>query len=869
MASISRGTLFAKLSEVSREALERAVDACVQRGNPHVEWVHWLEQILAVQRSDARLALGMFGVDEARLARDLTRTMDGLPRGASVNDLSLHIDSMMERAWTYASLMLGDTRIRSGHLLMCSLDAPELKNIGISISRELEKVDVQALVERFGDVMRASEETSARSNSAADRLELTSADALERFTVNLTERARAGELDPVIGRDDEIRQLIDVLIRRRQNNPLLTGEAGVGKSAVVEGLALRIASADVPPPLRNVSIHTLDVGLLQAGASMKGEFEARLRDVIKHVQSSEQPIILFIDEAHMLIGAGGSQGTGDAANLLKPELARGTLRTIAATTWSEYREYIEKDPALTRRFQLVKVAEPGEEQCVLMLRGLAGALEKHHGVDVLEEAIKAAVKLSRRYIPARQLPDKAVSLLDTACARVAMSQHAVPAEVEDSRHRISDLETELRIIGRERAVGADTTVRESAAHARLSAEQKRNADLTKRWEAENELIAKILLLRSELRKMASNPQNDRLLAQLSEQERALSALQGNVPLVLSSVGFEAVASVVSAWTGIPLSQFVNEGTADAAKLAKTLNARIVGQDQALEIIDRRLQTSRAGLQDPNKPIGVFLLVGPTGVGKTETALALTEALLGSQDALVTINMSEFQEQYTVSTLKGAPRGYVGYGEGGILTEAVRRRPYGVVLLDEVEKAHKDVHEVFFQVFDKGRLDDSEGRIVDFTNTLIILTSNVGSDLIAEMAKSGASRQLDTEAIVKSLRPVLLKTFPDALLGRLVVVPYYPLDDATVARIAQLQLLRIAGRLSERHGAALEFGDEVIDLLSRKARSGEGGGRAIDSVLTNTVLPAISRELLVRMSSTASIRRIAIGVENGEFVYTFA
>jgi type VI secretion system protein VasG len=721
-------------------------------------------------------------------------------------------------------------------------------------------------------------------------------EALKRFATDLTEKARKGEIDPVSGRDEEIRQIVDILMRRRQNNPILTGEAGVGKTAVVEGFARRLVRGDVPPALQNVSLYTLDVGLLQAGASMKGEFESRLRQVIDEVQASPKPIILFIDEAHTLIGAGGAQGTGDAANLLKPALARGTLRTIAATTWAEYKKYIEKDPALTRRFQVVQIAEPSEDKAILMVRGVASVLEKHHRVQVLDEALEASVRLSHRYIPARQLPDKAVSLLDTACARVAISQHAVPAQLEDCRRKIEGLEIELEIIGREETVGIDVTDRRKATSEKLAVDEERRVQLEERWKSERELVDRILAIRAELRRGAERvegtgskleqaadvqkakadtppvtpldpEQRAKLLAELGEFQEKLKGVQGEWPLILPSVDEHAVASVVQDWTGVPVGRMVKNELDAVLKLAETLNRRVIGQRHALEMIARRIQTSRAKLDNPNKPIGVFMLCGPSGVGKTETALTLAEALYGGEQNVITINMSEFQEAHTVSSLKGSPPGYVGYGEGGVLTEAVRRRPYSVVLLDEVEKAHSDVHELFFQVFDKAWMEDGVGRRIDFRNTIILLTSNVGTELIMNMCKD-PELMPEPEGIAKALREPLLKQFPAALLGRLVVIPYYPLSDEMLANITRLQLDRIARRVVEHHKLPFTYDDDAVKLIVSRCVEVESGGRMIDAILTNTVLPEISREFLTRAMAGEALTGVTLSVANGEFAYRF-
>jgi type VI secretion system protein VasG len=922
MSEISRVSLFGKLNSLGYKAIESATVFCKLRGNPYVELVHWVQQILQLPDSDLHRVVKHFALEPARLARDVTEALDRLPRGAtSITDLSSHIEEAVERGWVYGTLMFGESQVRTGHLVVGILKTRGLTHELTGISREFDKVKVDSLAERFGEITRGSPEAAlgatdgfqvgggaapGEASAAMPPAQMGKQEALKRFTVDMTEQARAGKMDPVVGRDEEIRQIIDILMRRRQNNPILTGEAGVGKTAVVEGFALRIAAGDVPPPLQDVTLRSLDVGLLQAGASMKGEFEQRLRQVIEEVQASPRPIILFIDEAHTLVGAGGAAGTGDAANLLKPALARGTLRTVAATTWGEYKKYIEKDPALTRRFQVVQVLEPSEEKAILMMRGVASTMEKHHKVQILDEALESSVKLSHRYIPARQLPDKSVSLLDTASARVAISQHAVPAEVDDSRKRIEALENELAIIAREGAVGVDTAARESAAREKLEAERARLAELDARWAREKDLVGKILDLRARLRgtvgkvegtasaleqqadeaaktvsierpatagaeaaEGAAPVEVDRaaLLAELKGQQEELRAQQGERPLILPSVDAQAVASVVQDWTGIPVGRMVRNEVDTLLHLADLLEQRIIGQRHALEMIARRIQTSRAGLDNPNKPIGVFMLAGSSGVGKTETALALAEALYGGEQNVVTINMSEFQEAHTVSTLKGAPPGYVGYGEGGVLTEAVRRRPYSIVLLDEVEKAHRDVHEIFYQVFDKGWMEDGEGRVINFKNTLILLTTNVGTDLIVSLCKD-PELMPGPEDIAKALREPLLKVFPPALLGRLVVIPYYPLSDEVIGKIARLQLGRIGKRVREHHRVPFSYDAEVVKLIVSRCTELESGGRMIDAILTNTVLPRISEEVLLRMLEGKGIARVHVSVEGGELAYGF-
>ena len=896
MGDISRVALFGKLNGLGYKAIEGATVFCKLRGNPYVEMLHWFHQILQLQSSDVHLIARAFNIDASRLASDMTQALDRLPRGAtSISDLSPHIQDSVQQAWVWATLKFGDSQVRTGYVIVAMLTVANLRNVLYGMSKEFERIRLDTLTEDFDKICGKSPETSmgaqdgtaigagagaapGDSSGAIAPAAMGKQEALKKFTVDLTEQARTGKLDPIVGRDEEIRQVVDILMRRRQNNPLLTGEAGVGKTAVVEGFAMKIASGEVPPPLRDVELRSLDVGLLQAGASMKGEFEQRLRSVIEEVQASPKPIILFIDEAHTLVGAGGAAGTGDAANLLKPALARGTLRTVAATTWAEYKKHIEKDPALTRRFQTVQVLEPDEHKCLLMIRGIASTMEKHHKVQLLDEALDAAVKLSHRYIPSRQLPDKAVSLLDTACARVAISQFAVPPEVEDCRKRIEALETELAIIGRETAVGVDTTERAKVANEKLAKNKAQLAELETRWNGEKALVEKILQIRGKLRgstgkvegaaETAAPPADtSALLAELGKLQGELGKLQGDKPLILPTADHQAVASVVESWTGIPVGRMVKNEVESILKLADTLEGRIIGQRHALDMIARRIQTSRAKLDNPNKPIGVFMLAGTSGVGKTETALALAEVLYGGEQNIITINMSEYQEAHTVSSLKGAPPGYVGYGEGGVLTEAVRRRPYSVVLLDEVEKAHPDVHEIFFQVFDKGWMEDGEGREIDFKNTLILLTTNAGTELISNLCKD-PSLMPDAEGIAKALREPLLKVFPPALLGRLVVIPYYPLNDQMIGAIARLQLGRIEKRIRENHKVPFTYDDAVIKLIASRCTELESGGRMIDAILTNTVLPKISEEFLKRMMEGQPITRVNVSVADGDFKYGF-
>ena len=893
MGEISRAALFGKLNSVAYKAIEAATVFCKLRGNPYVELAHWFHQLLQLQDSDLHRIIRQFNIEPARLARDLTEALDRLPRGStSITDLSSHVEEAVERGWVYGSLMFGESQVRTGYLVLGILKTPSLRHALLGLSSEFDKVKVEALSERFDEYVGDSPENALTAsdgfNAGAVPGEASGAmapsamgkqEALKRFTVDLTEQARSGKLDPIVGRDEEIRQLVDILMRRRQNNPILTGEAGVGKTAVVEGFALRIVAGDVPPALKDVELRSLDVGLLQAGASMKGEFEQRLRQVIEDVQASPKPIILFIDEAHTLVGAGGAAGTGDAANLLKPALARGTLRTVAATTWAEYKKHIEKDPALTRRFQVVQVAEPSEDKALLMMRGVASTMEKHHQVQILDEALEASVKLSHRYIPARQLPDKSVSLLDTACARVAISLHAVPAEVDDSRRRIEALETELQIIAREHAIGVVIGNRQTQSETLLSAERERLAELEGRWAEEKTLVDELLATRATLRERvgvvdsedaseASDNESHALREKLVDLQQRLSALQGETPLILPTVDYQAVASVVADWTGIPVGRMARNELETVLNLDQHLKKRIIGQDHALQMIAKRIQTSRAGLDNPSKPIGVFMLAGTSGVGKTETALALAEAMYGGEQNVITINMSEFQEAHTVSTLKGAPPGYIGYGEGGVLTEAVRRKPYSVVLLDEVEKAHPDVHEIFFQVFDKGVMEDGEGRVIDFKNTLILLTTNAGTELIAQVCKDPQNVP-EPEEIAKALRQPLLEIFPPALLGRLVTIPYYPLSDEMLKAITRLQLNRIKKRVENTHKVAFDYDDAVIDLIVSRCTETESGGRMIDTILTNSLLPDMSREFLTRMLEGKALAGVRISAWDNELHYDFS
>jgi type VI secretion system protein VasG len=896
MADISLETVAGKLNRVGYEAFFKALRQAKGAGNRHVELAHWLAQILQIENTDISATVDYFKLDRAALTSDIQTVIAGFRKNETeMPAISNTVMDLFDRGWHHATLFFGETQIRTGHLLVGALQSRDLARALHNTSKEFSRISLETLTNEYRKIWSGSEEEQLRPMDGSGMVAAGSigaqaasgssgSTALDRFSQDLTAKARSGDMDPIQGRDEEIRQVIDVLMRRRQNNPILTGDAGVGKTAVVEGFAQRIVAGDVPPPLRGVRLCVLDVGLMQAGASMKGEFEQRLRSVIDEVQSSPVPIILFIDEAHTLIGAGGTAGTGDAANLLKPALARGTLRTIAATTWSEYRQYIEKDPALTRRFQPIPVGEPSVQQCCEMLRGILGPMEKHHKVRILDAAITAAVNLSHRYIPARQLPDKAVSLLDTAAARVAISQSTTPAMIQDALASIAAREAETAALVSESDLGIDKAERTAAIANEIAALKTKLADLEAEWATEQALVNNIRDLHDIL-----NPPKNVESKEKSSTETSLPAaqqaspdtvrdqlrqkfetLQGRNPekrMMYAYVDEHVVASVVSDWTGIPVGRMVKDDIENVLRLPEILNRRVVGQSHGLSIIARRIETSRAKLDNPDKPIGVFMLCGPSGVGKTETALALAEALYGGEQNMITINMSEFQEAHSVSGLKGAPPGYVGYGEGGRLTEAVRRRPYSVILLDEVEKAHVDVHEIFFQVFDKGFMDDGNGRRIDFKNTLIILTTNVGTDLIMESASDPQYRD-DPEKLALELRPELLKVFPAALLGRIVSIPYYPLSPGMLAGIVRLQLDRIGRRIRDNHDAAFTYDQPVVDHIVSKCDDPDSGGRMIDNIITNTLLPSLSREFLKRSLAKQTLKSAEVTIKQGDFSFAW-
>lgn len=867
---ISRQALFGRLNPTLFKAIESATVFCKLRGNPYVELVHWLHQLLQAPDGDLQRVLRDAGGDSQALDADLARALAALPSGAtSISDFSFQLESAIERAWVYATLAFADDRVRGAYLLTALLKTPELRRTVLGISRQFAKVRADDLVASIPALVAQSPESReaaydgsglapAVPGEASDSLAPAGPGkgALRQYCRDLTEEARAGRLDPVIGREDEIRTMTDILLRRRQNNPLLTGEAGVGKTAVIEGLAQAIAAGDVPPSLKEVRLLSLDVGALLAGASMKGEFEARLKGVLEEAARSPTPVILFVDEVHTLVGAGGQAGTGDAANLLKPVLARGALRTIGATTWSEYKRHIEKDPALTRRFQVLQVMEPQEANAIAMVRGLVNTFEMHHQVLIRDEAVRAAVKFSHRYIPSRQLPDKAISLLDTACARVALSLHAPPAMVEHLRQKLAAVNVEADLLAKDARFGKGDQSRLAEVD---NAIRRTEAELSRaegRWQRERELAIAILGHRKVIASTPTAQEGGSGAEVLRDLEASLRVAQDGAVLVRTEVDEAVVAAIVADWTGIPVARMVADEVATVMALPQTLGERVIGQEHALEQLGERIQTARAQLTDPDKPVGVFLLVGPSGVGKTETALALADTLYGGEQNLITINLSEFQQSHTVSTLKGAPPGYVGYGEGGVLTEAVRRRPYSVVLLDEVEKAHPDVHEVFYQVFDKGYMEDGEGRYIDFRNTILLLTSNAGSDLLASLCDDPALIP-EPAALRDALMPELRKVFPAAFLGRLVVVPYLPLADDRLARIVRLHLDRVVSRMREQHGIALTYGEAVVSHIVRSCPVGETGARQLISYIELVIQPQLARLWLSALSDGRQLAAIEV------------
>ena len=878
-------SLIAKLNDPSRAALEGAAGLCLSRTHYDIEVEHYLTKLLDSSSGDFAAIVKHFEIDKSRLTAELARSMDKLKSGnARTPAISPTVLKMLTTAWTIGSIDFNAGQVRTGFTILALASDEELSRLMRDVSKEFQKINADALRKDLLGIVALSNETTTSGEAAPGSV----GDApkpvggktpnLDQYTVDLTGNAKRGKIDPVLGRDPEIRQVIDILTRRRQNNPILTGEAGVGKTAVVEGFALRVVQGDVPPPLKNVQVRTLDLALLQAGAGVKGEFENRLKGLIEEVKSSTTPIILFIDEAHTMIGAGGQEGKGDAANLLKPALARGELRTIAATTWSEYKKYFEKDAALARRFQVVKVEEPSEHQCLIMMRGLVASLEKHHNVRILDEAVYASVRLSHRFLAGRQLPDKAVSILDTACARLSLGQNATPPAIEDLTRDIDALEVQKRILEREEIVGADHQEKLAEIDAKKIAADAKLKTLQERFDKERELVGKIRELRA---KLESGPGKDataeaveaaaaesaKSKAELQALELELAGIQGETGLIQVCVDAQIVGEVLSAWTGIPAGKMLKDEITTILALQEHLGKRVIGQAHAMEIISQRVQTSRAALDDPNKPVGVFMLVGPSGVGKTETALALSDLLYGGEHNLITINMSEFQEPHTVSTLKGSPPGYVGYGEGGVLTEAVRRRPYSVVLLDEVEKAHPDVLELFFQVFDKGNMEDGEGRSINFKNNIIILTTNACTDQLMKLVADPETAP-SPRALIDTLKPDLNKIFKPAFLGRMVLIPYYPVRDEALKQIIRLKLGKIQRRILENHKVKLTYDDGFLNEVASRCTEVESGARNVDNILTNSLLPDLSRKILGGMAEGEKMSAIHVGIgDDGAFAYS--
>ena len=908
MAALNLKSLVSKLNTTTTRALESAAGLCLSRSNYNVEIEHWLSKILETSRTDLHNVLRFAGIDPAKLAADCTRAIDRLRTGnASQPLLSASLVDLVREAWVLASVEFGSGQVSSAHLLLALLSDRALSQAANQISSEFQRISYDAVARQLPQIIADSNEVTLEASTSrtpaaapgqpgAPGKPRGTTPNLDQFTIDLTARAKAGKIDPVLGRDAEIRQVVDILTRRRQNNPILTGEAGVGKTAVVEGFALRIAQGDVPPALQNVSVRTLDLSLLQAGAGVKGEFENRLKGVIEEVNQSVTPIILFIDEAHTLIGAGGQAGQGDAANLLKPALARGELRTIAATTWAEYKKYFERDAALARRFQVVKVEEPDLAKAIAMMRGLVATLEAHHGIEILNEAVEDSVKLSSRYISGRQLPDKSVSLLDTACARVAIGHSTIPAPIEDCQRTVDLLRTAIDVLERESATGADHSEEIQELTAKRAAALTRHAELSARWDQEKQLVSTIRTLRKQL----TAPQTDsttapaaatanatpaapaattpaplsdadrqKLIQQLRETEAQLRTVQGDTPLIQPCVDSQAVAEIVASWTGIPVGRMVSDEIQTILRLDRELQQRVVGQDHALREIAERIRTSRANLTDPDRPIGVFFLVGPSGVGKTETALTLAELLYGGEQNMTTINMSEFKEEHKVSLLMGSPPGYVGYGEGGILTEAVRRKPYSVVLLDEMEKAHPGVQDVFYQVFDKGNMKDGEGRDIDFKNTVILMTSNAATSTIMSLCSDPDTIPSHT-ALAEALHPELLKSFKPAFLGRVVVVPYFPLRDSIMRQIAELKLRKVSRRVREHYSADFMWTDAVLDHIVGRCTEVDSGARNVDRILTGSLLPQMSSEFLARLAEGLEIRSAQVDVTaDGGFKFNIA
>ncbi len=881
--SLDLQSLIEKLNPVCKRGLETAAKLCVSQNQYNVEIEHLLISLIDPPETDIRKIFEFYGIRSEDVNHELLRAIEQFKRGNSRTPaLSPQLIQLMEQAWLYSSIHFNSPVIRTGSLFLALLDDDTLRNLIIRSSLSLKRIPTVSLKQKIKEIISTSLEDSGEfnefsefspDNSGKGPAKTGRTPALDRFTIDITERARKGLIDPVKERDSEIRLIMDILTRRRQNNPILVGESGVGKTAVVEGLAIRIQQNDVPESLKNISLRLLDLGLLQAGAGIRGEFEKRLKTVIDEVRTSLRPVILFIDEAHTLIGAGASPGTGDAANLLKPALSRGELRTIAATTWVEYKKYFEKDPALARRFQLVPIKEPGQASAIIMVRGICPNLEKHHKVRILDEAVVSAVKLSQRYITGRRLPDKAVSVLDTACARVALAHSAVSPVIENFAKKMDEIKLEMKFLKREAHSGADHREKIKELTGELEEISAKKKIMEKRFIKEKRLVKRIVELNRDIEKQSEtlNPKPDylnRLKKELKEKKEKLGKIQAKEALIPVHVDSSLVAGVISDWTGIPVGKMLTDDIKIILSLDKEMKKSIIGQDMAVDTICKRIRTYKANMDDPGKPVGVFLLSGPSGVGKTETAITLSRLLYGGEANMICLNMSEYQEAYTVSGLKGSPPGYTGHGKGGILTESVRKKPYSLVLLDEIEKAHSDVIELFYQIFDKGYMEDSDGLSVDFTNTLIILTTNAGSEVITKACRN-FSDSPDCQTLAELIRPALLKHFRPSFLGRLVVVPYYPLNDDVIEEIIKLKLAKIRERFYENHKIELNYSDNLVEAISKRCTESETGARNVDNILTHFILPELSGEILRRMAEDELCSSIRIFIDNnGDFSYEF-
>jgi type VI secretion system protein VasG len=860
MSQIKLSNLIAKLEPSLKAALEQAAGAAMNQGAPGIEVEHWLVQILQSQDSDVAAFLAQQKINSSALMDELDQRLSTLKTGShSQPSVSKQLSDLVETAWLQASVNFKHAKVVALHLFYALLQQDSFGVRTMSL-KSLADVSVGALEGQIAKL--ALQDSGVRGQGSSPSAAPTGDCALDKYTVNLTAQAREGRIDPISGRNNEVRTAIDILCRKRQNNPILVGEPGVGKTAVVEGLALRVVANQVPAALQGVEIHSLDLGLLQAGASIKGEFENRLKDVINEVKTSDTPIVMFIDEAHTLIGAGGAAGQNDAANLLKPALARGEFKSLAATTWAEYKKYFEKDPALTRRFQVVKIEEPSPEDATAMLRGVAKSLSEHHGVFIREDAIEAAVQLSVRYLPARQLPDKAISLLDTASARIALTQGAKPESLEALEQRIDYLESELEASRTEQAVFSGGADEIAILEEQLVDYTAQLATLQERWDQEQVLVTQLIELNEQLqagyKEGAVDPEQQQLLLTLSEE---LKQLQGDKPLVHAMVDQQTIAEVISNWTGIPAGSMVKDEVAKLLSLEQEMHKRVIGQKTAISELAKSIRISRAGLTDNRKPVGVFLMCGPSGVGKTETAMALADQVFGGSDNLTVINMTEFKEEHKISMLLGSPAGYVGFGEGGVLTEAIRRNPYSVLLLDEMEKAHPGVHDMFYQIFDKGYIKDSEGRSVDFRNTIIIMTSNAADKAICDLCDSDQP-MLENNELVEAIRPELQNFFKPAFLGRSTVIPYYPLSDDELKKITEINLRRIEKKLQEQYAATFEWSDAFIDFVVARNSDSTTGGRAIEQIINRSLMPQLAQECIMRLSEEQPINRVVVTIEDG-------